>query len=137
MGRAGGDVLAGAALLAPVPLHRGRLWRRRFNQSALLCDAIGRESGVARDPFLIRRRRRTRQQVGLSRLERARNVQGAFAVPQDRLPSLAGRRIVVVDDVITTGATIEAVARVLIRAGAAAVDVLAFARVAAVLDGSA
>jgi len=128
---AGRDILAGADLLVPVPLHRFRLWRRRFNQAAVLAAAIAGVSGVAHDPFLVVRRRRTRQQVGLGRQARLANVQGAFAVPEAAVPRLAGRRVVLVDDVLTTGATLEAVARTLSRAGAGSVDVLTFARVVA------
>jgi ComF family protein len=129
MVRAGADILAEADLLVPVPLHRFRLWRRRFNQAALLAAVVSRRSGVAHDPFLLVRRRRTARQVGLTRRERQENVQGAFAVPADGRQRIAGRRIVLVDDVITTGATAEAAARTLTRAGAEEVHVLAFARV--------
>jgi ComF family protein len=129
MARAGTDILAHADLLVPVPLHRLRLWRRRFNQAALLASRIAEASGVAHDPFLLVRQRRTAQQVGLTRQERARNVQGAFGVSEVARTSLRGRRIVLVDDVVTTGATAEAAARCLLRAGASNVDVLSFARV--------
>jgi ComF family protein len=129
MARAGADILARADLLVPVPLHRLRLWRRRFNQAALLARTISDERGVAHDPFLLVRQRRTAQQVGLSRQERARNVQGAFRVAERTGSGLRGRRIVLVDDVVTTGATIEAAARCLLRGGASNVDVLSFARV--------
>ena len=131
MAQAGADILAGAEILVPVPLHRFRLWRRRFNQAALLGRAVAARCGVAQDPFLVVRRRRTRPQVGLSRQERSRNVQGVFEVPAAARPRVEGRRIVVVDDVLTTGATVEAMARTLTRAGAANVDVLAFALVVA------
>lgn len=134
MARAGADILATADVIVPVPLHRWRLWRRRFNQSALLGLEVSRLSGVPQDPFLVARQRRTPRQVGLSRKERARNVQGAFAVPEARRPDLKGRRVVLIDDVVTTGATVEAVARTLLRAGAGNVDVLAFARVAGQLE---
>ena len=130
MAQAGRDLLEGADILVPVPLHRFRLWRRRFNQSALLCAEIARHSGIRHDPFLLTRRRRTSSQVGLTRNERARNVQGAFLVPEPRRIDVKDRRIVLVDDVLTSGATAEACARTLLRAGAANVDVLTFARVA-------
>jgi predicted amidophosphoribosyltransferase len=77
----------------------------------------------------LRRTRPTPQQIGLSRSERARNVQGAFKVPPERRPAVAGRRIVLIDDVLTSGATVDACARALLRGRAAAVDVLVFARV--------
>jgi ComF family protein len=134
MASAGAEILAGADLLIPVPLHRLRLWRRRFNQAALLCDAVAARCAAVHDPFLLERRRRTRSQVGLTRQERARNVQGAFRVPDARRQALVGRRVVLVDDVVTTGATVDAAARVLLRAGAANVDVLSFARVVTTLS---
>lgn len=130
MARAGKDVLADADLLAPVPMHRWRLFMRRFNQAAVLAQAVGRQSGVAFDPGVLVRVRATRPQVGLTRAQRADNVQGAFKAPEAARPRLDGRRIVLVDDVLTSGATLNAAARVLTRAGAARVDVLVFARVA-------
>jgi len=134
MAQAGRDILGDADMLVPVPLHRLRLWRRRFNQAALLAREIARRSGVAYEPLLLARPRRTAHQVGLSRNERARNVQGAFAVPQAGRPAIAGKRIVLVDDVLTSGATGEAAARALLRAGAANVDILVFARVATPIE---
>lgn len=134
MVQAGQDVLAGADMLVPIPLHRLRLWRRRFNQAALLAREIGGRSGVAYEPLLLGRSRRTAHQVGLSRKERARNVQGAFTVPPDARPAIKGKRIVLVDDVLTSGATGEAAARTLLRAGAATVDMLVFARVATPIE---
>jgi ComF family protein len=112
-----------------VPLHWRRLWARRFNQSAALAKAIGGCAGVPVAYDLVTRVKATTQQVGLSRSERAANVQGAFKVAAEARPRVAGRRIVLVDDVLTSGATAEACARALLRAGAGAVDVLVFARV--------
>src|SRR5262249_31155015 len=111
------------------PLHWRRLWTRRFNQSAALAEAIARESGVAVARNLLKRVKATAQQVGLSRKDRAANVSGAFRVSPDARPEVAGRRLVLVDDVLTSGATIDACARALTHAGAAQVDVLVFARV--------
>ena len=126
MQRAGGDVLAAADLLIPVPLHWTRLFNRRFNQSALLAQAIRAAGGppVAAD-WLVRRRR-TPSQGTLGPLGRARNVRGAFALRRGR--DVTGKRVVVIDDVLTTGATAEECARVLRRAGAASVGVLVLAR---------
>jgi ComF family protein len=129
MARAGRELLAGADALVPVPLHWRRLWTRRFNQSALLAKAIARQTGVAVADRALRRVKATAQQVGLSRAERAQNVQGAFRVPPDGKGEVVGRRLVLIDDVLTSGATSDACARALLRAGARSVDVVVFARV--------
>jgi ComF family protein len=126
---AGADVLADADALVPVPLHWRRLWARRFNQSAALAGAIGRATGIEVCYDALRRARATPQQVGLTQAERLRNVQGAFKVPQAGRIHIAGRRLVLVDDVLTSGSTVEACSKALLRAGAANVDVLVFARV--------
>jgi len=128
MARAGADILDEADALAPVPLHFTRAWRRQFNQAAVLAREIARHCDKPVEFGLIERARRTRSQVGLSRAERAQNLQGAFRCPPTA--ALAGRRIVLVDDVMTSGATANAAASMLLRGGARAVDVLVFARVA-------
>ncbi len=128
MHRAGADILEDADLVIPVPLHRSRLWRRRFNQAALLAAHIATASArLCRTDVLIRRKA-TPPQVGLSREARARNMVGAFAIPAHHRALLTGRRVVVIDDVLTTGATLNAAARILGAAGAANVDILVFAR---------
>jgi ComF family protein len=126
MHRTGAEVLADTDLLVPVPLHWTRLFQRRYNQAALLAQAIRSAGGpeVAAD-WLVRRRR-TPSQGHLGPAARERNVRGAFAIQPGR--SFAGRRVVVIDDVMTTGATVEECARVLKRAGAASVGVLTLAR---------
>jgi ComF family protein len=129
MARAGGELLQDADMLIPVPLHWRRAWHRRYNQSGALAQAIEQASGVKLRGDLLQRARPTEQQVGLSRPQRASNVQGAFKVPADRQPEIAGRRLVLIDDVLTSGATTDACARALLRAKAAQVDVLVFARV--------
>jgi ComF family protein len=129
MARAGADILADADVLAAIPLHPLRLWLRRFNQAAALAEAVGRQAGLRCDPFLLARVKATRAQVGLSRAQRAENVQGAFRVPEGAEARVRGARIVLVDDVLTSGATANSAARVLLRFGARSVDVLVFARV--------
>lgn len=129
MRQAGRELLAEADIIMPVPLHWRRALARRYNQSGILARQIGRHCGVPVAHDHIKRTRPTAHQVGLSRHERARNVQGAFAVPQTARAALKGRNVVLVDDVLTSGATSDACARALLRAGAARVDLLVFARV--------
>jgi len=129
MARAGHELLDDADVLVPVPLHWRRAWGRRYNQSGALARVIERLTGVRMAPEALRRIRPTEQQIGLSRTQRASNVQGAFKVATDRQSLIAGRRVVLVDDVLTSGATVDACARALLRAKAASVDVLVFARV--------
>ena len=126
---AGRELWAGDPVLVPVPLHRTRLFERRYNQSAELARALGRLAGLRVEPGLVRRTRPTRRQVGLSADARQRNVAGAFAVPAEAALRLGGRRVVIVDDVVTTGSTVKAVTRALNRAGIGNVDVISFARV--------
>lgn len=129
MARAGRELLDEADVLVPVPLHWRRGWSRRYNQSGALARAIGQQSGVKVTAEALRRVRATEQQIGLSRAQRASNVQGAFKVAADRMADIQGRRVVLIDDVLTSGATSDACARALLRAKAAQVDVLVFARV--------
>jgi ComF family protein len=126
--QAGAELLKDADLIVPVPLYPARLWWRRFNQSAMLAQALGRLTGVEVDCFVLKRVKRTAKQVGLSADQRRRNVAGAFKVDKARTARIRGKNVVVIDDVITTGATAEACARALKRARAARVDVLALAR---------
>lgn len=127
--RAGAELTAEADRIVPVPLHRFRLWSRRFNQAALLAQGVARQAGLPFDPQALVRVKATRPQVGLTREARAQNVQGAFKVPDAAAARVAGARLLIIDDVLTSGATLNAAARVLMRAGAVKVDVLTFARV--------
>ena len=129
MARAGRELLTEADALVPVPLHWRRGWSRRYNQSGTLARVISRQTGVKLASEALRRVRATEQQIGLSRSQRASNVQGAFKVAADRMADIQGRRIILIDDVLTSGATTDACARALLRAKAAQVDVLVFARV--------
>ncbi|QIG95833.1 MULTISPECIES: ComF family protein [unclassified Bradyrhizobium] len=129
MARAGKELLEEADMLVPVPLHWRRGWSRRYNQSGALAKAIARQSGVKMVSEALRRVRATEQQIGLSRKDRASNVQGAFGVAAERKADIQGRRVILVDDVLTSGATVDACARALLRAKASQVDVLVFARV--------
>jgi ComF family protein len=136
MAHAGRQLLAEADALVPVPLHWRRLWARRFNQSALLAENIAKASDRPVAHGALARVKATPQQVGLDKSARALNVQGAFRVPADGKAAVAGRKLVLVDDVLTSGATVGACARALLRAGAASVDVLVFARVVAAGRGT-
>lgn len=132
MRRAGLDLLTADSLLVPVPLHRWRLWRRGFNQSALLAQALAAQTGCTLAVDALLRAKPTPASVGMGRAARARNVRGVFRVRDRAL--VRGRTIILVDDVLTTGATADACARVLRRAGAKAVHILTFARVVRTLD---
>jgi len=127
MHRAGQSLLAEADVLIPVPLHWRRLWFRQYNQAALLAMALSRTSGLACDVHNLQRRRATSVQGGLHRAQRHRNVKGAFCVANPG--RLQGQRVLLIDDVLTTGATVQACAQALLAAGACWVDVLTLARV--------
>jgi len=129
MVRAGAELIAAADAVLPVPLHRYRFLGRRFNQSAELSRAIARQTGLGHVPAALARSRATRPQVGLSAVERETNLRGAFHVPLRQRESIRAKRLILVDDVFTTGTTVKAATRALLRAGAGAVDVLTFARV--------
>jgi ComF family protein len=127
MAVAGADLLADADVLVPVPLARWRLLSRRFNQAQILATETGRRVGKPVNAFALVRRRSTAHQVGLTRAQRLKNVAGVFRVPANELPNVSGKAIVLVDDVVTSGATASAAAAALKRAGARRVDVLALA----------
>jgi ComF family protein len=125
---AGHELINDCDLLVPVPLYRFRLWQRRFNQAALLSYEVARLTGRPVQMLALKRRKSTRSQVGLSERQRRKNVAGAFAVIDRKRTHLEGKNILLIDDVLTTGATVDACAIALKKAGARQVDVLVLAR---------
>lgn len=129
MQRSAAEFLSDRDLIVPVPLHWRRLLARRYNQAAMLAIALGRMSGVEVAPNLLLRGRDTPSQGRFSRAGRRRNVEGAFRPHPSAGTRLLGRKVLLVDDVMTTGATLEACSRALRRAGAARIDAVTLARV--------
>jgi ComF family protein len=123
-----------AALLVPVPLHRWRIWKRGYNQAALVATALARRTGRRAELDLLKRVKATPVLRGLGKRERALAVRGAFSVPPAARSKISGRRIVLVDDVYTSGATASACAGALRKAGAAQVNILCWARVVPMLE---
>lgn len=134
LSRSARPLLEDADVVVPVPLHRWRLLRRRYNQAAEIARPLSRDHGLAYLPDVLERVRNTAIQGGKSASGRRRNVGGAFAVREAARDRLAGRRVLLVDDVLTTGATAQACARALKAAGAAAVHVAVIAKVRAGAD---
>ncbi len=129
MKRSGRHLFADSDIVIPVPLYRSRLWWRRYNQAAVLAIEIAGLTGLDYEPQLLERTRKTKSQVGLNMRQRRRNVSGAFAINESAFECISGKRVLLIDDVITTGATIEACSKTLLNGGAEVVNVLAFARV--------
>ena len=129
IGRAAMDLIAEADAVAPIPLHPTRLIARRYNQAAEIARPLARRHGKAYLPDSLVRARRSDSQAGKSAAGRRRNVAGVFTVPEARRRQVEGRRILLIDDVLTTGATAEACAKALLKAGASAVDLAVVARV--------
>jgi ComF family protein len=129
MAQAGHELWGLDAVLLPVPMHRTRQFARRYNQATELARTLGKFTGLPVDPVLVGRRKNTKPQVGLSGDARRRNLSGAFQPSQDITSRLRGRRVIIVDDVVTTGSTVKAVTRALHSGGVQHVDVISFARV--------
>ena len=136
LNRAGHDLIAQADVIVPVPLHRWRLLRRRYNQAAEIARPLARMAGLAHLPDTLVRKRPTASQGGRNAGGRRQNVAGAFAVPPGRARHVAGKAVLLIDDVLTTGATANACARALKAAGAKSVDVLVVAKVKAAANAS-
>jgi ComF family protein len=129
LAEAGKELIREADVIVPVPLSRWRLLSRRFNQAAILSQDVALRAKLDYEPLALTRVKRTPSQVGLTRRERQENVAGAFRVAPRFLHRISGRNVILIDDVITTGATVGACAKALKRAGARRVDVLALALV--------
>lgn len=129
LSRAAVDLLADADSVVPVPVHRSRIFSRRYNQAAEIARPLARMASLAYLPDALVRKRDTASQGGKSATGRRRNVAAAFTVPETRRRQVEGRRIVLIDDVLTTGATAEGCARALLAAGAADVTLSVVARV--------
>lgn len=128
--RTGRELFEETDLLVPVPLHRFRLWKRRYNQAAILAGSLAARVALPCDPLALVRSRPTKSQGEMRNAKaRRRNVLGAFHVPKDKTATIRGKRVLLIDDVFTTGATLEACARALKRAGAARINALTLARV--------
>jgi len=128
--RAGADMVRESSIVLPVPLHRQRLFMRRYNQSAVLARALAQAAPhMVFDPFILRRLRKTPPQKGLSRTERQKNMQNAFAVLPEKRGAIKGKNLLLIDDVHTSGATLNACAKALKQNGAQSVFVLTLARV--------
>jgi len=129
MVQAGEELLQEAELIIPVPLHWSRLFARRYNQSALLVKSIAEQTGTPMCQDLLIRHRKTPSQGTLGAKDRVRNVRAAFSIRMPKLSLAEGKNILLIDDVLTTGSTVNGCARVLLRHGAKSVDVLTLARV--------
>ncbi len=129
LSRAAADLIAQADVVVPVPMHPLRLIRRRYNQAAEMARPLARRAGLAYWPGALKRKRAGESQAGKSGAGRRRNVAGAYVCAERWKTRLAGKRVLLIDDVLTTGATAEACARALIKAGARSVDLAVIARV--------
>nr|WP_295734459.1 ComF family protein [uncultured Bartonella sp.] len=126
---AGKELIESADIIVPIPLHYRRFLKRTYNQATELSRNIARSTGKPLQPFVLKRQKNTRQQVGLLKKARQRNMIGAFIVPEKEKAKIKDKRVLLVDDVFTTGATVRSATKALLRGGAKSVDVLTFSRV--------
>ena len=126
---AGKELFEGADVILPVPLYRYRLWQRRYNQAALLAHRLAEMTEIPSHMNFLERTRPTSTQVGLDHKQRRKNVRNAFSLTPEGKIMIGGRNVLLVDDVLTTGATLDECTRSLMKAGAARVDVIVFALV--------
>ncbi|WP_346337711.1 ComF family protein [Hohaiivirga grylli] len=129
MHTAGRELIDQCDLIIPIPMHRRRLFHRHYNQAVILANTISQISGCQSSASALRRIRPTQAQSFLNKAQRRKNLKRAFAVAQKEAPMIKGARILLVDDVLTSGATADSAANVLLHTGASAVDILTFARV--------
>lgn len=129
LNQTGTELISQSELIIPIPLHPWRLWQRRFNQATLLAKKLAIQTGLPVDLQSLQRPKKTKTQVGLSQKQRKSNLEGAFKIHNNHIEMISNRTILLIDDVITTGATVNAAAKTLKRAGATNVNVLSLARV--------
>jgi ComF family protein len=127
MSFAGKELIQQSDLIVPIPLYKSRLWERRFNQSALLAKRLSEKTQIPYECSILRRQKKTRSQVGLTSKERYQNLKNAFVIEETKRNKLEGKSILVIDDVITTGATINSAAIALKKSGASSVNILSLA----------
>jgi ComF family protein len=123
----GKELIQQSDLIVPIPLYKSRLWERRFNQSALLAKRLSEQTKTPYDCSIFHRKKKTRSQVGLTSKERYQNLKNAFTIEEEKRKKLEGKSILVIDDVITTGATINSAAIALKKSGARSVNILSLA----------
>jgi ComF family protein len=128
LSQAGFEMLARTDFLVPIPLHPWRLWVRRYNQAALLAEGLAKATGLKTYPTLLKRVKKTKQHQGMSKAERYKNIANAFALSKRDEALVKGKTITLIDDVLTTGATVSEATRVLYKAGAQTIYVLTIAR---------
>ncbi len=131
--QAGKDHVSDTDYIIPVPLHRWRLLKRRYNQAGLLARALSRKTGIAWLPHTLQRRKATASQATKNAIQRQDNVRNAFSIPVEQKPLLKNKKVILIDDVHTTGATIKACCKTLRKAGVKEIVVLTLARVAKVI----